>query len=178
MPTEAILQDINAVIGVTGSFVCLNDSSIAAQAMPASFDTANITLTARIASQTFTALEISGQRINEANRTFERARVVLKNLLKTRPRVCAGKRARGSGRTCAGTTCLPPQLPNSRTSRSAPLIRTREKPINLAKVHPPSSNEARFPTGARRFRKSVCNLRKGWVRHPKLSNLYETVSKL
>ncbi len=80
MPTEAILQDINAVIGVTGSFVCLNDSSIAAQAMPASFDTPTITLVARIVSQTFQALETSGQRINEADLTFERARVVLKNL--------------------------------------------------------------------------------------------------
>ncbi len=80
MPMEAILQDINAVSGVTGSFVCLNDSSIAAQAMPASFDTASITLIARIASQTFQALETSGQRITETDLTFEHARVVLKNL--------------------------------------------------------------------------------------------------
>jgi len=80
MPMEAILQEINGVIGVTGSFVCLNDASIAAQAVPASFDAAGVALAARIANQTFQALETSGQRITEADLSFDQARVILKNL--------------------------------------------------------------------------------------------------
>jgi predicted regulator of Ras-like GTPase activity (Roadblock/LC7/MglB family) len=80
MPMEAILKEINGVIGVTGSFVCLNDASIAAQAVPASFDAAGVALAARIANQTFQALETSGQRIAEADLSFDQARVVLKNL--------------------------------------------------------------------------------------------------
>jgi predicted regulator of Ras-like GTPase activity (Roadblock/LC7/MglB family) len=77
---EAILREINDVIGVTGSFVCLNDASIAAQAVPVSFSPAEITLAARIAAQTFVALETSGQRVTEADLTFERARLILKSL--------------------------------------------------------------------------------------------------
>jgi len=77
---EAILKEINGVIGVTGSFVCLNDASIAAQAVPASFDAAGVALAARIANQTFQALETSGQRITEADLSFAQARVILKNL--------------------------------------------------------------------------------------------------
>ncbi len=80
MPMEAILKELNGVIGVTGSFVCLNDASIAAQAVPASFDAAGVALAARIANETFQALETSGQRITEADLSFDQARVVLKNL--------------------------------------------------------------------------------------------------
>jgi hypothetical protein len=57
MPMEAILKEINGVIGAMGSFVCLNDTSIAAQAVPTSFDVAGGALVARIANQAFQALE-------------------------------------------------------------------------------------------------------------------------
>lgn len=77
---EAILKEINSVIGVTGSFVCLSDESIAAQALPASFDANSVALAARVATQTFHALESSGRHIAEADLTFEQGRLILKNL--------------------------------------------------------------------------------------------------
>lgn len=80
MPMEATLNEIKDVTGVTGSFVCLSDGSIAARALPDSFDTASTTLAARLISQTFLALETSGQRVAEADLTFEQGRVILKNL--------------------------------------------------------------------------------------------------
>jgi len=77
---EAILKEINGVIGVTGSFVCLSDGSIAARALPDSFDAARVALAARVASQTFHALDTSGLRVAEADLTFGQARLLLKNL--------------------------------------------------------------------------------------------------
>ncbi|MBM3128016.1 MAG: hypothetical protein FJ009_05190 [Chloroflexi bacterium] len=77
---EAILKEINSVVGVTGSFVCLNDGSVVAQALPASFGADSVALAARVATQTFHALEISGRHIAETDLTFEQGRLILKNL--------------------------------------------------------------------------------------------------
>ena len=77
---ENILSEINSVIGVVGSFVCLSDGTIAAQAMPVSIDVASVELAARIVSQTFQALEISGQRAGEAELVYDKSRLVLRNL--------------------------------------------------------------------------------------------------
>ena len=77
---EAILKEINNVLGVTGSFVCLSDGSLAAQAMPERFDDARLALGARVASQTFQALEVSGQRVTEADLLYGQGRLILKNL--------------------------------------------------------------------------------------------------
>lgn len=77
---EAILKEINGVVGVTGSFICLNDGSVAAQAVPASFGAANVAQAARVAIQTFHALEASGRHIAEADLMFEQGRLLLKNL--------------------------------------------------------------------------------------------------
>jgi predicted regulator of Ras-like GTPase activity (Roadblock/LC7/MglB family) len=77
---EAILKKINSVIGVTGSFVCLNDGSIAACALPDAFDAVRVALAVRVVSQTFRALDTSGQRVAEADLTFGQGRLILKNL--------------------------------------------------------------------------------------------------
>ncbi len=77
---EAILKDINTVLGVHGSFVCLTDGQVAAQAMPAEFDAAQLETAARVAAQTFRALEASGQRVIEADLLFASKRLLLKNL--------------------------------------------------------------------------------------------------
>ncbi|MCI0474705.1 MAG: hypothetical protein L0Y55_00505 [Anaerolineales bacterium] len=79
-PMEAILKEINSVVGVTGSFVCLNDGSVVAHALPDSFGADSVALAARVATQTFHALEISGRHIAEADLTFEQGRLILKNL--------------------------------------------------------------------------------------------------
>jgi predicted regulator of Ras-like GTPase activity (Roadblock/LC7/MglB family) len=77
---EAILKEINSVVGVTGSFVCSDDGNVTAQALPASFSADSIALAARVATQTFHALEISGRHIPEADLTFEQGSLILKNL--------------------------------------------------------------------------------------------------
>ncbi len=77
---ENHLKEINSVLGVVGSFVCLPDGSIAAKALPDKFDAASIETAARIATQTFNALETSGQRITDADLVYSQGRLILKNL--------------------------------------------------------------------------------------------------
>ena len=67
---EAILEKINKVVGVRGTFVCGLDSSVVAKAMPAQFDMMQLNTAARVANQTFRALEMSGQRVAEADLVF------------------------------------------------------------------------------------------------------------
>ncbi|MCL4395605.1 MAG: hypothetical protein M1482_12535 [Chloroflexi bacterium] len=74
------LREINAVIGVVGSFVSLPDSRVAAQAMPAAFDADHIHSAAKVASQSLNALDSSGQRIAQVDLVYREGRVILKNL--------------------------------------------------------------------------------------------------
>ena len=78
---ENLLKEINAVHGVIGSFICRNDGSVAALAVPESLTATQIDTAARIGSQTFNALEATGQRVWEADLVFGQARLVLKNLM-------------------------------------------------------------------------------------------------
>ncbi len=74
---ENHLKEINAVLGVVGSFVCLSDGSLVAKALPDKLDAASA---AHIATQTLSALDTSGQRIVEADLIYGQGRLVLKNL--------------------------------------------------------------------------------------------------
>ena len=76
---ESVLQEVNAVLGVIGSFVCLPDGKIAAQVVPEKYAVENLNLAARVTSQTFQALDLSGQRVAEAVLLFSEGRLVLKN---------------------------------------------------------------------------------------------------
>jgi hypothetical protein len=75
---ENQLKEINAVFGVIGSFVCLSDGSVA-EAMPESVGAAQLELAARVVSQTFQALEASGQRVSEADLLYDKSRLILRN---------------------------------------------------------------------------------------------------
>jgi len=77
---ESALQEINAIAGVNGSFACVSNGKIIAQAMPDSFDSARLTALARLVTQTFNALELSRQHVNEVDLVFEQQRFVMKNL--------------------------------------------------------------------------------------------------
>jgi predicted regulator of Ras-like GTPase activity (Roadblock/LC7/MglB family) len=77
---ESLLKEINAVLGVHGSFVCYPDGSIVAKVMPSHISDEQLTLVARVAAQTFQALDISRRRTDEADLVFEQGRLVLKNL--------------------------------------------------------------------------------------------------
>jgi hypothetical protein len=76
---ESILQEVNAVLGVIGSFVCLPDGKIAAQAVPEKYAVEDLNLAARVTSQTFQALALSGQHVSEAALLFSAGRLILKN---------------------------------------------------------------------------------------------------
>ncbi len=77
---ETILKELNAVLGVIGSFVILENGTLGACVMPERWDAAAIALAARVASQTFQALELSGQRIADADLVYSNGRLQLKNL--------------------------------------------------------------------------------------------------
>lgn len=77
---ENILKEINAVIGVVGSFVCLSDGTVAAEALPEEYGTEQVELAARVVSQTFQALEASGPRVNEVELAYDKNRLILRNL--------------------------------------------------------------------------------------------------
>lgn len=77
---ENYLKEINGVLGVIGSFVCLPDNSIAAKRLPEKFDSVGVEAAARAAIQTFNALEASGQRVVEADLVYGQGRLVLKSL--------------------------------------------------------------------------------------------------
>jgi predicted regulator of Ras-like GTPase activity (Roadblock/LC7/MglB family) len=77
---ETILKEINAVLGVIGSFVCSIDGEIVARAMPGKHDTEKLELAARVIIQTSQALEMSGQKIAEADFLYGDGRLIVKNL--------------------------------------------------------------------------------------------------
>lgn len=77
---ETILKEVNAVVGVIGSFVCQSDNGVIAKAVPANIDAAQLDLAARVTVQTFDALEASGQKIHDVDLSFENGRLFLKNL--------------------------------------------------------------------------------------------------
>lgn len=77
---ETLLKEINAVLGVVGSFVCSSEGGIAAQAVPESISPGELATAARLVSQTFHALETSGHRVNEADLVYRQGRLVVKNL--------------------------------------------------------------------------------------------------
>jgi tRNA isopentenyl-2-thiomethyl-A-37 hydroxylase MiaE len=77
---ENYLKEINAVLGVSGSFVCLPDTQLAAAAMPDQIDQASVENAARIVTQTINALETLGQRVAEADLVYAQGRLVVKNL--------------------------------------------------------------------------------------------------
>lgn len=77
---EKLLDQVNSVLGVTGSFICLPDASLAAVAMPAGIDPASVENAAHIVTHTLNALEVSGQPVTETDLVFSQGRLIVKNL--------------------------------------------------------------------------------------------------
>lgn len=77
---ETALQDINAVAGVTGSFACASNGKIIGQAMPQTYDAGRLDSVARLAVQTFNALEQSKQPVNDVDLVYTQNHLILKNL--------------------------------------------------------------------------------------------------
>jgi predicted regulator of Ras-like GTPase activity (Roadblock/LC7/MglB family) len=78
---EDILRDINAVVGVTGSFVCDDDGRVLAQALPDIFDAALLSPVGRTLAQTIAGLETSNRRkVGDIDLLYNQGRLIVKNL--------------------------------------------------------------------------------------------------
>src|SRR5512146_2480444 len=77
---ETILNEINLVLGVSGSFICDADGKLLAQAVPYASDSASVAMTARVLAEVLQALETSGQRVSELDLTFAEKRLILKTV--------------------------------------------------------------------------------------------------
>jgi predicted regulator of Ras-like GTPase activity (Roadblock/LC7/MglB family) len=78
---ESILKDINAVVGVTGSFVCNQEGQVVARALPAVFDEATLSLVGRTATQTVAGLQtLRRRKAGDLDLLYGGGRVLVKNL--------------------------------------------------------------------------------------------------
>jgi predicted regulator of Ras-like GTPase activity (Roadblock/LC7/MglB family) len=78
---QRLLNDINAVAGVTGSFVCDSEGTIVAELVPPSFDRPALQMAARMLLQTVDGVETARRRrVHQLDIVFHDARIVVKNL--------------------------------------------------------------------------------------------------
>ncbi len=78
---EKYLKNINAVVGVTGSFVCNEDGEVLASALPGIFDDAILSAVGRTAAQTIAGLQIVRKRkAGDIDLVYREGRFVIKNL--------------------------------------------------------------------------------------------------
>lgn len=78
---EEILRDVNAVVGVTGSFVCDDEGRVLAQALPNIFDAEMLSPVGRTLAQTIAGLETTNRRkVGDIDLLYEQGRLIVKNL--------------------------------------------------------------------------------------------------
>jgi predicted regulator of Ras-like GTPase activity (Roadblock/LC7/MglB family) len=78
---ESILQDINAVVGVTGSFVCDGEGEVLAKALPEVFDDAVLSPVARTMAQTVAGLHTARRRrVGDIDLLYDESRLIVKGL--------------------------------------------------------------------------------------------------
>lgn len=76
---ESLLSDVNAVVGVTGSFIADRKGKILARALPPTYDGASLELVARTMMQTFTGLETARRRkVGDIDVVFKDGRLLMK----------------------------------------------------------------------------------------------------
>ena len=78
---EAILRDVNSVVGVTGSFVADPEGEILARALPGVFDDDMLSTASRSAAQTILGLETTRRRkVGELDLVYQDGRLVTKRM--------------------------------------------------------------------------------------------------
>jgi predicted regulator of Ras-like GTPase activity (Roadblock/LC7/MglB family) len=78
---EGVLNDINAVVGVTGSFVCNSEGQVLASALPALFDEAILSTVSRTIAQTTAGLATTRRRkVGDIDLVYSQGRFIAKNL--------------------------------------------------------------------------------------------------
>jgi predicted regulator of Ras-like GTPase activity (Roadblock/LC7/MglB family) len=78
---EDILKDINAVVGVTGSFVCNDEGQVSASALPDLFDKTILSTVGRTMAQTMAGLATARRRkIGDIDLVYDQGRLITKNI--------------------------------------------------------------------------------------------------
>jgi predicted regulator of Ras-like GTPase activity (Roadblock/LC7/MglB family) len=78
---EDILKDINAVVGVTGSFVCNGEGQVSASALPDLFDETILSTVGRTMAQTLAGLATARRRkIGDIDLLYDQGRLITKNI--------------------------------------------------------------------------------------------------
>jgi predicted regulator of Ras-like GTPase activity (Roadblock/LC7/MglB family) len=78
---DEILNDINAVVGVTGSFVCDDKGQVLSRALPGIFDETLLSPAGRTIAQTIAGLRLARRRkVSGLDLVYREGRVVVKNL--------------------------------------------------------------------------------------------------
>jgi len=78
---ETVLKDINAVVGVTGSFVCDGNGRIVARLMPDTLDQKQLLPAARTIAQTIAGLKIAQRRkVGDIDLLYDQGRLIIKDL--------------------------------------------------------------------------------------------------
>ena len=78
---ENILKDINAVVGVTGSFVCNEDGQVLSRLMPSVFDDQMLSNVSRTMAQTVAGLKIAQQsEVGDIDLLYNDGRLVVKDV--------------------------------------------------------------------------------------------------
>jgi len=78
---ESILEDINAVVGVTGCFVCDKEGQVLASALPDLFDETILANVGRTMAQTMAGLETAyRRRVGDIDLAYGQGRFIAKNL--------------------------------------------------------------------------------------------------
>ncbi len=78
---EDILKDINAVVGVTGSFVCNGEGQVLASAPPDLYDEIILSTVGRTMAQTMAGLATARRRkIGDIDLVYDQGRLIAKNL--------------------------------------------------------------------------------------------------
>jgi predicted regulator of Ras-like GTPase activity (Roadblock/LC7/MglB family) len=78
---KTILKDINAVVGVTGSFVCDGDGQIVARLLPGVFDDDVVSPAGRTMAQTIAGLKIAQRcKIGDFDLVYDEGRVIVKSV--------------------------------------------------------------------------------------------------
>ena len=78
---KSILEDINAVVGVTGCFVCGSEGEILASVLPGVFDGEAVSAAGWTAMQTILGLQTTRRRrVNELDLLYREGRIIVKSL--------------------------------------------------------------------------------------------------
>jgi predicted regulator of Ras-like GTPase activity (Roadblock/LC7/MglB family) len=78
---ESILEHINAVVGVTGCFVCDSEGEVLASVVPGVFDGEVVSSAGRTAMQTILGLQTTRRRrVNELDLLYKEGRIIVKSL--------------------------------------------------------------------------------------------------